>query len=124
MFPLGDAEEMKTRLLQLEQENTKVIAGLWIVCQIRQGIRKKKTGNVSVKIYEKFENAAKFYTIRPTVHTLIRNGAFKLGELENAGFFSVFVKVENISKTELDDGVTILGSCEFLTEFSSNINPK
>ena len=41
MFPLGDAEGMKTRLLQLEQENTKVIASLWIVCQIRQGIRKK-----------------------------------------------------------------------------------
>ena len=42
VFLLGDVEEMKTRLLQLEQENTKVIASLWIVCQIRQGIRKKK----------------------------------------------------------------------------------
>ena len=78
MFPLGDAEEMKTRLLQLEQENTKVIASLWIVCQIRQGIR-KKTGNFSIKIYEKFENAAKFYSIRPTIHSIIRheNGSFR-----------------------------------------------
>jgi len=41
VFLLGDVEEMKTRLLQLEQENMKVIASLWIVCQIRQGIRKK-----------------------------------------------------------------------------------
>ena len=72
---LGDVEEMKTRLLQLEQENTKVIASLWIVCQIRQGIRKKKTRNF--KIIEKFENAAKFYTIRLTVHTIILNGAFR-----------------------------------------------
>lgn len=41
VFLLGDVEEMKTRLLQLEQENTKVIASLWIVCQIRQGVLKK-----------------------------------------------------------------------------------
>ena len=84
MFPLGDAEEMKTRLLQLEQENTKVIASLWIVCQIRQGIRKK---------LETYKSRYLRNLKRPTVHTIIRNGAFR----------------KRSSKKELlDDGVTIL----------------
>ena len=45
---LGKVEEMKARLLQLEQENTKVIARLWIVHYWDERVFKKGTGNFEI----------------------------------------------------------------------------